>query len=311
MPKKLTIEEFISGAKLVHDNKYDYSKSIYKGSYNEIKIICSIHGIFDQIAHDHLRGCGCPSCAKNTLLDISEFINRSEKFHGNKYNYSKFIYKNSKTKSIIICPIHGEFYQNPQHHLYYGCPKCAPKTRHQNIPKTTSQFIKDAIKVHGNMWDYSKTMYIDAKSKLGIWCRHHGEFKQSPNKHLFGQGCPECQHIISTPERKFLEYCNISLIERQKYISPYKVDGIKGNKIYEFLGDYWHGNPIKYDKTDHNQQAHKTFGELYQKTVEKFINLKSRGYDIYYIWENDWNMWVKNNSLIFPIKKYNLNRKSI
>ena len=58
--------------------------------------------------------------------------------------------------------------------------------------------------------------------------------------------------------------------------------------IYEFNGDYWHGNPMKFSPNDINQQAHKTFGELHACTLEKERFLKEAGYTVISIWESDW-----------------------
>ena len=54
-----------------------------------------------------------------------EFVERANKVHSGKYDYSKSIYENTDTKVCIICPEHGEFWQSPHHHLNgVGCPKC-------------------------------------------------------------------------------------------------------------------------------------------------------------------------------------------
>lgn len=117
--------------------------------------------------------------------------------------------------------------------------------------------------------------------------------------------CPACftRNNISMPEIEFLDYLNIN--ERQKYIKPYKVDGIKNKKVFEFLGDYWHGNPKVFQSDGINLSNKISFGELYKKTLEKFSYLNDLGYDIYYIWENNWNQWNKNPfKTIFPLKKF-------
>lgn len=62
MGKKLTIEQFIEQATLVHGDKYDYSKAQYKGDKTKIVIICPIHGEFEQIPNNHKSGSGCPRC---------------------------------------------------------------------------------------------------------------------------------------------------------------------------------------------------------------------------------------------------------
>ena len=307
--KKLTNDEFVSRAKRIHGEKYDYSKSIYINGYTKVEIICNKHGSFYQTPGNHFHygclECGNDRSANACKSNTGDFIKKAKDMHGNRYDYSKVNYLNAYTKVEIICKIHGPFFQLPcGHHLFgYGCPKCAVIGREQNIPKSTEKFIDDAKRVHKNKYDYSKVNYIDAHTKVEIICPKHGSFYQKPCGHLWGKGCSKCVHHISKPEIKFLDHLKIS--DRQKFISPYKVDGIKNNKIFEFLGDYFHGNPRKHGPTHYNQICHKTFGELYEELSEKFNKLNGLGYSIYYMWESDWNFWNKNKANIFPIKKYN------
>lgn len=128
--KKLTTEEFIERARQVHGGLYNYSKVKYLSWSEKICIICPIHGEFWQTPNDHLHGYGCPICGKeksdlSRKKTIDKFIEQARKIHGNKYDYSKVKYIDIHTKVCIICPKHGEFYQNPNNHLNgHGCPKC-------------------------------------------------------------------------------------------------------------------------------------------------------------------------------------------
>ena len=92
----------------MHGDKYDYSKVDYRGCKSSIKIICPIHGEFEQIATSHLSGRGCRICGFRNK-DTNYFIQEAKKVHGDKYDYSKVDYKESKQEVIIICPEHGEF----------------------------------------------------------------------------------------------------------------------------------------------------------------------------------------------------------
>ena len=122
--KTLTTEEFIQKAKEIHGNKYDYSLVEYADSKTKVKIVCSKHGVFEQIPNDHLNGCGCPKCSgKNKTTE--EFIQKAKEIHGNKYDYSLVDYKNATSKIKIVCSKHGIFEQTPYNHLsLHGCPYC-------------------------------------------------------------------------------------------------------------------------------------------------------------------------------------------
>lgn len=125
-------EEFLEKAVKIHGDLYDYRDVEYVNRKTNVKIICNIHGTFDQTPNNHIRGAGCPKCSliKNTdnfRLGKEKFIEKSSKIHENKYNYRFVTYKNNKTKVAIVCPNHGIFRQTPHVHLRnHGCPKCRP-----------------------------------------------------------------------------------------------------------------------------------------------------------------------------------------
>jgi hypothetical protein len=107
----------------------------------------------------------------------NDFIQKAAEVHGDRYDYSRFIYVKSNVKGKIVCKVHGEFWQVPSSHLQgSGCPKCAPINRIQNIPFTTRVFIDNAIKLHGSKCDYSNVKYINAFKRITIICPLHGIF---------------------------------------------------------------------------------------------------------------------------------------
>lgn len=67
--------------------------------------------------------------------------------------------------------------------------------------------------------------------------------------------------------------------------------------IYELNGDFWHGNPAIFDSNDMNELAHKTFGELYAKTLKKKATLEAAGYTVISIWESDWEKLKKERGI--------------
>lgn len=127
-------QNFLSKAKSIHKDKYDYSLVNYTNNKTKVKIICPIHGCFDQIPHHHINGNNCPKCSiqtrklkRSTPPDI--FIQQSNIKHNNKFDYSLIEYINNRTKIKIICPIHGIFDQTPNDHLHGGCLKCSDESR--------------------------------------------------------------------------------------------------------------------------------------------------------------------------------------
>ena len=192
--------------------------------------------------------------------------------------------------------MHGSFWQEAGVHLMGGgCPSCKNKKIGDRKRKSLIQFIRDATKVHGDRYDYSKFDYYRSHKTGKIVCHKHGIFLQSPTNHLSGNGCPKCGYNISDPEVNFLDYIKLPEEHRHKYIKPYKVDGYDPitNTIYEFLGDYWHGNPIIFDMDRTHPKTKITFGAMFENTMSRLKKLKSIGYTVKYVWENDWNNYKK------------------
>lgn len=126
---------------------------------------------------------------------VEEWLSLMKEKHGDKYSYAKTNIVNSDTKVIITCPIHGDFEQTPRNHCKgQGCPICAYEQKGLSKRRSLSSLITEAIKVHGNLYDYTKTEQpVNNKQKVSIICRRCGnEFQQSFNQHLRGEGCPIC-----------------------------------------------------------------------------------------------------------------------
>ena len=180
---------FLKKAVSKHGNRYDYSKVEYINNATKICIICAKHGEFLQTPVKHLKGQNCPRCARNKKLTIIEFIETANKKHDNRYDYSKAEYSNIDTKIYIICTKHGEFLQTPYEHLKgHGCLMCGNNSISQN------EFIDYAKRKYGNLYDYSLVDYKNKKSPVIIICKIHGQFLQTPSKHLsIGScGCYKC-----------------------------------------------------------------------------------------------------------------------
>ena len=144
----------------------------------------------------------------NKRVSKEEFIERSNKIHDFKYDYSLVDYINLNTKVIIICKKHGEFTQRPSAHSKgQGCPKCG-------IPKpnllTTDTFIKRSKIKHGDKYDYSLVEYKDSRTNVKIKCKKHGIFNQNPLCHYNGSGCRKCysENIKTFTKEEIIEEAN-------------------------------------------------------------------------------------------------------
>ena len=212
-------EQFIEKARMVHGNKYDYSKVVYENAKKRVCIVCPEHGDFWISPNKHLSGGGCQKCSiekrnKKFSLGKEQFIEKARMVHGNKYDYSKVVYENNKKEVCIICPEHGEFWQKPNTHLNgEGCYKCKYKIY------DTESFIKEAKMVHGDKYDYSKVVYERGDENVCIICPKHGEFWQTPKNHVHNAaGCPIClESKLERRVRKHLKDRGIKFIGQKRF----------------------------------------------------------------------------------------------
>ena len=252
---QLDTNSYIEKAKVIHNDKYDYSKVEYVNTDTQIIIICREHGEFIQIPDFHInRKCGCPKCSNNVKLNILEFIEKAEKIHGNKYDYSKVEYVNNYTSVIIICKKHGEFLQKPfVHLLQHGCPSCINKTEYKFYEKI-------------------KEIYPTIKRQYKVeWCKNKQRLP-------FDFSIEELKIIIELDgEQHFTQVSNWTSPETQIENDKYKTDCANQNgfSVIRLLQD-----DVYNDKFD-------WFNEI-QKSVSKIITTQ-KIHNIYICKNNEYS----------------------
>ena len=289
---KLTTEEFITKAKAVHGDRYDYSKVKYINNQTKVCIICPIHGDFIQRPLDHIQGSGCPECGKVKNVEsrrktTDHFIDEARKVHGDKYDYSNVNYESMSKKVCIICKEHGEFWQTPYTHLNgHGCSKCAYKGNRQRHYYSQDEIIVKIKSLFGERYSFEKVVYKAMKVPIILVCHEkdehgieHGEFSMRPDNIFSGkQGCPKCyDNRRSRLQRKTLEV----FVEEAKKVHGelyeyHKVEYVNTNSkvciVCKIHGDFWQtptnhlkgkgcpycsGNAKKWNKETCEQEAHK------------------------------------------------------
>lgn len=160
------------------------------------------------------------------------FIEKAIAIHGKRYDYSQVEYETNKIPVIIICAVHGEFRQRPDKHLQgQNCPLCA-----KNAKMDTATFIQRAKSVHGDQYDYNESKYVNAVTPVRIKCTVCGKlFKQTPHKHLRGQGCPECRYRRARQ----------TVQEHYGVDNPMRADGVKEKLRDTMQKRYGVDNPMK------------------------------------------------------------------
>lgn len=192
---------FLDESRKVHGDRYDYSKTVFRGWHEKLTIICHEHGEFEQQADVHRSGFGCPECSGNKKMTSETFAEKAREVHGDKYDYSRVEYKNNHTKVEIICPIHGSFWTKPNSHLIgRNCPSCsvigssgerdiadyvASLLGEENICRNARNILVDET---GKIRQYEIDIYIPSM-KVGIevngehW--HKRKEKEEPGYHKY------------------------------------------------------------------------------------------------------------------------------
>lgn len=230
------------------------------------------------------------------------FIEKAIKVHGNKYNYSKVEYINAYTKVCITCPIHGEFWQVPHDHLKgAGCKICGKIKNSNALKMTMDLFLEKARNIHGDKYNYSKVQYIDYNTKVCIICPIHGEFYQTPNNHIQGQGCPHCGKIKFITSKKYTldkfiekakkiygekyEYSDIGFIDLNHDVTiKCPLHGFFNKKAKYFLDGHSCPtcariatvNSIKNTTSKFIEKAKKVHGDKYDYSMVEYVNNKTK-----------------------------------
>lgn len=244
-------------------------------------------------------------------MTLKDFITRSKELHGDKYDYSKACYINSKTKIEIVCPKHGSFWQIPQDHYLKGCgcPKCKGEKTKEVHSYKKEDWLKLVIDKYGDKYDYSKVEYIDYESPVTIICPIHGEFITKPVVHLKSvTGCPKCgrekanksessttELFIEKASKKHNNRYNYSKV---KYISQsFKVDIIcpKHGVFKQLPGNHLQGQGCPRCNYFKSQNI------LYEKLKESFNNE-----DILFEVGNQIVEWIGKQRFDIYFPKYNI-----
>lgn len=270
--KLLSSSKFIENCNTVHNNKYDYSLTLFSSTRNKIKIICPTHGEFEQRASAHLSGQGCKKCRNEAiktrfLFTKEEFLKSLNTWQLENLDFSQFHYISDKEKGLITCKIHNNiFYSTPSNlkKNKRGCPICSRNLHKELVKNSKEDFIKLSIEKHGDEFDYSELPQIfHSHDYVKIKCKKCMlTFDRIAYSHCnIGHSCPKCSatkthKILET----FLEEKKVSYIRNDRNILDGKeIDLLipDSNIGIECNGNYWHSEDILKDCNYHLKKTQK------------------------------------------------------
>ncbi len=279
--RRKTNEEFIAEVRKRFGDIFSFEKTKYVNNTTPVTLTCKKHKLDFQKAPKEILKLKtiCPECLKETKRNTKKFIEDAKKTHNNKYDYSKVEYVNNTERVCIICPEHGEFWQRPFNHisLKHGCPKGELSLNGVLHNKTTEDFIQKARLIHGEKYDYSKTVYTKRSENTTIICPKHGEFSQRAGNHLSGGGCPLCEESrLEEIVRLLLTYNNIQFNYEKKFEWLKKIGYLsidfylpEYNIAIECQGEQ-HYRPVKYFGGAEGFKKHIERDEYKEKLWERY-----------------------------------------
>ena len=254
--QKISLDELIVDFRKVHGDQYKYSTS---DIYRKVDIECLIHGKFSMFTISHKNGYICPTCRKNSMLEIKLA----------KKEMRDLVTKTVGKSNVIIA------------------------NTKRRVPK--GKILELFREKHGDKFEYVWENFTGKSGSVIVVCPDHGSTTQIIDEHINSiYGCRYCANqSISSAETEWLK--SIGIDNTQKIIHHdsgyYKVDGydIETNTVYEYFGDYWHGHPRLWHDAPNgiNDRCKKLFSELFHDTNIRLDTISKLGYNIKYIWESE------------------------
>lgn len=138
----------------------------------------------------------------------AEFLKEIETNHPDSYAYydwSETVYTGARSKTTLICPVHGTIDIRCYSLLQgAGCKSCSLAKAKGNRDKsgysktvTLREFKDRGNEKYNNWYDYSKVHFNTTADIVTIICPDHGEFSQLASGHLYGYGCNACGNDVN------------------------------------------------------------------------------------------------------------------
>jgi len=290
---------------------FSYDDTAFVDMTTPVTLTCSFGHVFEITPDVHLRenslggckDCQRENCSARMSYTQSQWISLAIAKHGDTYLYHKVVYVNSQTGVCVVCPKHGPFQVTPACHLGgTGCRNCGIE-RSAAAKLYTEADVAEAFTnariIHNSRYEYLRIFRDEGRLMIEMRCPAHGIISQRLDHHLHGHGCDRCVPKYSKQQIEWLEYCSISCpgILHAENSGEYKIPGTdfradgfhsETNTVYEYHGDFWHGNPAMFNPLDINPRTNTTYGFLFERTQKRKEDITSRGYRVVEVWEKEW-----------------------
>lgn len=271
---------------------------IYKNSITKLNFICDHGHEWQARPTNILSGTGCPKCA-NKNVTIKDLIRKLETKNKTLTLVEGQEYINNYTKMKFVCS-NGHVMMKEVSSALSGCG-CAICSRKK---KNTIHNLSEQLNaLTPPKWLIPGQKYINNKTKMRVYCEYRHNWFATPKDLLNRQtGCPRCNNrSYSQLAIKWIKEMEISeniIIQHAENGGEYNIQGTKyfvdgyctnTNTVYEFHGDAFHGNLKRFDMDEkcHPYDKNITAGELFEQTQIRINHIKSLGYNVIEMWENN------------------------
>lgn len=228
-PKKHTTSTLVDAYLAHHGSAFDYSEVVYQGSQEKVKITHKACGrSYYQLPFNHFKY-GCQPCSakgrgeKTRAKTKAQIISRAKRIHGDIYDYDLAAFTGMNSPISVTCRKHGvTFSPTAANHLHpanpTGCPECGVEHLSNLHALGVDKFIEQARLLHGAFYDYGRVEYVNSKEKVTIRCPEHGDFEQTPYRHLAGGGCGLCSgSMMERAISQILEVSGVSFMAQYRF----------------------------------------------------------------------------------------------
>lgn len=293
--RKVSTEQFIEKSKTAHPGKYLYEKTKYIDSYTPVILTCPNHGDFFTTSQKHLyaRKKGCPACGKEKCRGMlgnykrtnEECIIEAKKLYGDRYDYQESNFNPAKTKTKIICALHGAFFQSYITHVLHKCEcyRCSRLSAGKKKSLSTQQLQ--------NLTKENHQLINREGRKLEFNCPEHGAYKLDISNLYKTPNCPVCANKTSLAQKEIFNFVQQGLKAELNY--RYSQDSKKEVDIFlpekniaiELNGVFWHstGAPKYQALSVHERRKAALHGE-----TEKHSELSKLGIRLITITDFEW-----------------------
>ena len=298
-----TFEEFLFLAEKYHPNEFDFtitkeafkeipSEKISKNSQFKVPALCKeTNEIFSRSIHWFVTPFALQKRKDKTSKKEKEFetfIEKSHILYGNKFDYSKVVWKNYNTSVEIVCnDCKASIFVVPNKHLKGNttCKNCGKLyKKEKDLEKKTIEFIERLKILYGDKFDYSYINYINYDTKVKLLCKKHNQFfEEYPRNLLKGRekGCLLCKEELRIEAAKnFIEKAkkiHEDLYDYSLVIDTYKNMTTKVEIICNNCGQHFFQTPTTHIYSQHGcpfcsqKRAASKISEKRLYTTEEFI----------------------------------------